>query len=101
MTYQTSTYMKKLLIKEIAREKGVTIAELAKRLGITEQSVRNSMCLENLRLDSLMRYADALGVPVWRLFVTPDEAARYVPKGDPAAILTCPRCGLPLRVTLE
>ena len=77
-----------LRVKEIAKEKGITMQVLAKRMGITQPGL--SMLLNrNLTLQKLYEIAKALDVPVPELFKEESSSIR----------ITCPHCGK--SVTLE
>ena len=65
-------------IKEICKEKGITLKELAKRLNITYQSLHTIMT-GNPKIKTLHKVADALGVEIWELFVKKNY-------------LSCPKC---------
>ncbi|MCD8281888.1 MAG: helix-turn-helix domain-containing protein [Prevotella sp.] len=79
-------------ISRIMYEKRVNKAELARRMGITKQSINAAM--QNPTETTIRRMADALGVEVWELFA--DEETRE--RGLHGQGLTCPVCGSPLRV---
>lgn len=69
-----------LRIKEICKEKSMTLKELAQRMGITYQTLFDIMN-GNPTLDTLNKIASALSVPITELFDTPNNTIR------------CPRCG--------
>lgn len=69
-----------LRIKEICKEKSMTLKELAKRMGITYQTLFDIMN-GNPTLDTLNKIAFALRVNITELFDTPNNTIR------------CPRCG--------
>ena len=62
-----------LRIKEICKEKGITLESLAKRLGILRTSLAQAMSRDSFSTKKLGEIADALGVPVWQLFISADE----------------------------
>lgn len=62
-------------IKEICKEKGITLEDLAKRLGILRTSLSQSLSRNSFSTDKLSEIADALNVPIWQLFVSPEEVA--------------------------
>ena len=76
-----------LRIREICREKGITQADLAERLGIRRDSFSQAVSRNNFDLEYLRRIATALDVELWELF-----------KAD---ALVCPHCGKPIKVKLE
>jgi len=57
-----------LAIKELCKEKGMKLADLASRLGINPVSFSQAMARNSFNLPYLRRIADVLEVPVWRLF---------------------------------
>ena len=72
-----------LRVNEICKEKGMTLKDLAKKLGVTYQSLyANLKETGNPTLSKLKDIADALGVEVAELFA-PGESN----------VFTCPHCG--------
>ena len=63
-------------IKEICKEKGITLEDLAKRLGILRTSLSQALSRNSFSTDKLSEIATALNVPIWQLFVSPEEVAR-------------------------
>ena len=59
-----------LVIKRIAKEKGITMAEIAEKLGISPINLSTSLN-RNPTLKRLIEVADVLGVPVRELFAKP------------------------------
>lgn len=60
-------------IKLVIKEKGFSITSLADRMGIARESL--SRMLVSPSYPTLQKIATALDVPVWRLFVSPEEIA--------------------------
>lgn len=60
-------------IKEILRDKGMTVAELAEILSVSRQALSRQIKGKML-VETAGRIADALKVPLWQLFATPEEA---------------------------
>lgn len=61
-----------LRVKEIAKEKGISMSEVAKRMNMTAPGL--SMALSrNLTLDVMKRIADALEVEIWELFTKKEK----------------------------
>ena len=56
-----------LRIKEICKEKGITLQDLSKKLGINYNSV-HSIMTGNPKIDTLQKIADVLGVQITDLF---------------------------------
>lgn len=80
--------MIELRIKEIAKEKNITLNELAERIGVTQPSISrmvNGVIMPSW--DTLDRIADALGVEPYELF---SNAPRR--DGEQANSITCPHC---------
>lgn len=49
-------------IKELAQQKKMTIAQLAKEVGVTEQSIHNLISKNTCNLSTLTRISEVLGV---------------------------------------
>lgn len=77
-----------LRVKEVCKEKDITITQLAERLGIKQESLSRAIN-GNPTLDTLQKIAVALNVPVSALF---DEVQ---PNDN---IVRCPNCGTELEV---
>lgn len=73
-----------LRIKDLCKERGITQAELAKKIGIKPVSFSQAIARNNFDMNYLKRIADALNVSVPELF------------GD--GTLTCPHCGKEIRI---
>lgn len=80
-----------LRIKEVIKEKGKTITELADIMGINRVNLSN-MVNGNPTVETLNKIADALCVPVTELFEQP--------KHDSLS-LTCPHCGKSITLKAE
>lgn len=83
-------------IKEILREKELTVNELAEMLSISRQALSKQIQGKML-VETAERIATALNVPMWQLFASPNEVT---PKSDTAS-LTCPHCGKPINIKAE
>ncbi len=57
-----------LRVKEIAKEKGITIADVAKRMGILPPALSRIINGSNTTVETLQRIADALDVTIPELF---------------------------------
>jgi DNA-binding XRE family transcriptional regulator len=77
-----------LRISEICKEKGITQQMLAKKIGITYQSLYSAIN-GNPKLDTLQCIADALEVDISDLF---QSHTKYI---------TCPHCGKKLKIEVE
>lgn len=77
-----------LRVNEICKEKGMTLKDLAKKLGVTYQSLyANLKETGNPTLSKLKEIADALGVEVVELFAPVERN-----------VFTCPNCGKRFRI---
>ena len=83
-------------IKEILKEQGVTINELADKLGISRVTL-STRINGTANIVSYEKIATALNVPMWQLFASPEEIQ---PKSDGASI-TCPNCGKSIKIKAE
>ena len=61
-----------LRVKEVCKEKGVTLAEVASKIGVAQAGL-SKMLGGNPTIGTLEKIADALGVPVTELFEKSDE----------------------------
>lgn len=75
-------------VKRICKEKGISQAELAEKLGISPSAL-NQRISGNPTLDKIEETAKALGVPVSDLFRQPNEELGF----------SCPRCGARLKIS--
>ncbi|WP_200756009.1 helix-turn-helix domain-containing protein [Coprobacter secundus] len=75
-----------LRIKEVIKEKGTTITELADKMGINRVNLSN-MINGNPTVETLNKIADAIGCPVTELFDRPKED-----------VIHCPVCGAKLEL---
>ena len=80
-----------LRIKEVIKERGTTVQDLAERMGITRVGLSQHIN-GNPSVEVLERIASALNVPVTELFEQQ--------KSDTASI-TCPYCGKNINIKAE
>ena len=66
-------------IREVIKEKGFQMSEFAAALGVTRQNLSHLLVAPSY--PTLLRFAAVLDVPVWQLFVSPDEARREATQG--------------------
>ena len=78
-----------LKVKEVCRQKGLTVTQLAEKLNIKQESLSRAIN-GNPTLETMQKIASALGVPISYLF---DE-----PKGN---AFQCPKCGNDLHVEIK
>ena len=81
-------------IKEILKEKGMTLNELAETLGVSRQALSRQIQGKML-IDTAERIAKALDVPMWQLFADPVEVS------EDGKRLVCPHCGKAITVELK
>ena len=65
------------IIKQIMQDKGITIDELATRMGRAKTTIVNQLKLSNMTISSLAAIAKALGVEIADLFPVPDGYVHY------------------------
>ena len=73
-------------VEELLKEKGLSKAAFADMVGAKRQNI-NSL-LKNPTLETIEKFAAALGVETWQLFASKEEVMNQ----DPNTI-TCPKCG--------
>lgn len=72
-------------IKEVIKEQGFTITSLADKLGIARESL--SRMIVSPSYPTLEKISNALNVPMWQLFASPEEIK------DDSNTIICPHCG--------
>lgn len=82
------------------QRQGVSITELASRLGVTQQSA-SSYLVHDLRLSKAKNIADALGVSLPALFVEPEQFTQTAPEENKPATVCCPKCGAELEISVK
>lgn len=81
-------------IKDILKEKNMSVNELADILGISRQALSKQIQGKML-VETAQKIATALGVPIWQLFVSPSEIT-----GN-GKIIRCPKCQHEFEVELR
>ena len=76
-------------IKEVIKEKGLTVGTVAQRMGVVPQAL-SRVINGNPTVEMVERVAAAIGVPTSELFEKPA-----------AGNFTCPNCGASLRLSAE
>ena len=84
-------------IKELLKEKGLTQQELADMVGVSYQSMKQTLNAPSVTTSTLEKISTALNVPMWQLFASPEEVQ---PKKDGLS-LTCPHCGQEINIKVE
>lgn len=83
-------------IKEVLKEQGITINELADKMGISRVTL-STQINGTANIVSYEKIATALNVPMWQLFASPEEVQ---PKKDSLSF-TCPHCGKDINLKVE
>lgn len=81
-------------IKDILKEKNMSVNELADILGISRQALSKQIQGKML-VETAQKIATALGVPIWQLFASPSEIT-----GN-GKIIRCPKCQHEFEVELR
>lgn len=79
----------KLKIKEIIKSKGLTLQDVADKIGVARMTLANTLQKNNPTISTLEKIADALGVSVFDLFE------------DDRVTSVCPHCGKPIKIKIE
>ena len=81
----------KTRIKGIMQEKGISSIILADKIGVSKVTVSNLINDKTMpSLKTMEDVANALDVPIWQLFASPEEVGGNT--------LTCPKCGTKLKL---
>lgn len=81
-------------IKDILKEKNMSVNELADILGISRQALSKQIQGKML-VETAQKIATALGVPIWQLFVSPSDVT------GGGRTFKCPNCGTEFEVELK
>ncbi len=81
-------------VKEILKERGITLNELAEALGVSRQALSRQVQGKML-IETAEKIAAALDVPLWQLFADP-----VVVSNDGSKLL-CPHCGQPITIEVK
>lgn len=93
-----------LYIKEVMKEKGIMSKTLQEALGMAQTSVSYIINNKaNPSFDTLVRIAEILEVPIWRLFYkeTPKELQPEQPSVPQSPTIICPHCGKPIEISVK
>ena len=78
-------------IKEILKEKGITQAELAQRMGVHRVALNSTLNNPNIKLSTLEKIAAAIGCKVGDFFQDEGDGTQLV----------CPHCGKPISIEVK
>jgi len=84
-------------IKDVLKERGMTQQELADMIGVSYQSIKQTLNAPSVTTATLEKIATALNVPMWQLFASSEEVQ---PKTD-SLTLTCPHCGKNINIKVD
>lgn len=84
-----------LRIKEIIKEQGITQQEFADRMGISRVGL-SQLINGKPSYTTLEKIAELLNVPMWQLFVSPEDVQK---PNKPQ--YRCPNCGEPLNIRID
>jgi len=88
-----------LRIKEILQQKGKKAVWLSKGIGVTDVNTRNIINgVVTPKLETLVKIAEALNVPLWQLFASPEEVRKET---EAAGNYVCPKCGAKLEIEIK
>lgn len=88
-------------IKERIKELGLTQKELAEKLNITPVGLSQIVGTTMPKMDTFIKIANALGIPVWMLMLSDEELEDIrsrTPNRNPTKEFRCPKCGALLTV---
>lgn len=78
----------KEIVKHLCKEKGITLKDLAEKIGIARESLTRALD-GNPTLSTIQGIATALDVNITDLFEQPEQASEFM----------CPNCGTRLTVS--
>jgi len=89
-------------IKERIKQSGVTLRDVAEKLDITPMAIYQIAAAKMPKIETFVKIATALDVPVWSLILSDEELAEIrvsQPETDrPTDEFKCPVCGANLKV---
>lgn len=88
-------------LKQILAEKGVLSKTLAEKMGVSLVTVSSLINGKVNNLDTLAKAAECLEVPVWQLFIAPEDVMQQASAIGGGSAAVCPHCGKPLKITIE
>ena len=90
----------KLRLRELMLERSITSAALAEKMGISKGAVDSTIIRNTASLDVLENYANALDVPVWKLFTTCGLPNIEPQPSVNGMVYECPKCGKKLQINI-
>lgn len=87
-------------IKRVLKEKGVSMSELARRMGVTYSAVKTQLSSRQCTMGYLHRISQALDVPVYELLMPDNKmGVDAVQEVEPAVV--CPHCVNPIVIDVN
>lgn len=84
-------------IKRVLKEKGVSMSELARRMGLDSSTVIRKFANGGCSIDFVLRVSQALDVPAYKLLMPDNKmVVDVVQEVEPAVV--CPHCVNPIDV---
>lgn len=71
-----------IIIRQVMREKGITVNQLAQKTGVSQPSMSTTLAKGNMTVSSLRAIAEALGVEIADLFAVPANYQHYSIRND-------------------
>ena len=78
-------------IELLIKEKGYNMTSFAEKMNTTRQNLY--AILKSPSYPTREKVAEALDVPMWQLFASPEEV-----KGEEEKTITCPHCGKKIKL---
>lgn len=80
-------------IELLIKEKGYNMTSFAEKMNTTRQNLY--AILKSPSYPTLEKVAEALDVPMWQLFASPEEVA------EDKNVIICPHCGKSITIKVE
>ena len=91
--------------REVLKKLGIKQVELANKLGMSPVGLNQLMRTDQPKIETLEKIADAIGVPVWQLYLTDKEiedvlAHHNLEQAMQSNTAVCPHCGNVVHIVL-
>ncbi len=88
-------------VRELCKERGLTLVDLAEKMGITTGSLAVGQRPFYPTLKNMKAYADVLNVPIWELMHDCGESAITISNVKKSVFeIKCPECGTELMINI-
>lgn len=91
-------------LKQVLSDKGMLSKTLAEKMGVSLVTVSSLINGKVNNLDTLAKAAECVGVPVWELFIAPEDLETILKteeRDDGGTAAVCPHCGNPITIKIE